>query len=233
MQRATETKASPPSSPVLSGDEWPTRERILREAALLFAVVGYRGTTTRKIAAAAGIRQPSLFHHFPSKRAVLEELLAYDLDATVAYSRALAGANGSAAVRLYRYIWWDVTCCIESPFDLRGLSAGSILDDPVFGKWRQDKEELHANIAAMIEQGIGAGEFVACDPHVAREVVTALSTETIRLHDVLPESAHDERQHAAASFVVRALMTNPAQLDAVRSEAVDADLTDWPPLGPR
>jgi AcrR family transcriptional regulator len=196
-------------------------------------VVGYRGTTTRQIAAAAGIRQPSLFHHFPSKQAVLEELLAYDLDATVAYSRALAGASGSAAVRLYRYIWWDVTCCIESPYDLRGLSAGSVLQDPVFEKWRRDKEELHANIAAMIEQGVGAGEFVACDVHVAREVVTALSTETIRLQDVLPRSAHDTRPHAAASFVVRALMADPAQLDAVRAEAVDADLTDWPLLGPR
>jgi AcrR family transcriptional regulator len=211
-----------------TGTEWPTRERILREAARLFAVVGYRGTTTRQIAAAAGIRQPSLFHHFPSKRAVLEELLAYDLDATVAYSRDLANASGRPAVRLYRYIWWDVTCCIESPFDLRGLSAGSILNDPAFGKWRQDKEELHANIVNMIEEGIKAGEFVPCDAHLAREVVTALSTETIRLHDVLPESAHEDRPHAAASFVLRALMVDPEALDEVRAQAVEAGATDWP-----
>src|SRR5581483_2006845 len=47
--------------------ERPTRERILYEASNLFAREGYHGTTTREIAAAVGVRQPSLFYHFPSK----------------------------------------------------------------------------------------------------------------------------------------------------------------------
>ncbi|MFD8382255.1 TetR/AcrR family transcriptional regulator [Streptomyces sp. NPDC059679] len=43
-----------------------TRRRILTEAALLFRRHGYRGTSTRQIAEAVGIKQPSLFHHFPT-----------------------------------------------------------------------------------------------------------------------------------------------------------------------
>ena len=52
-----------------------TRERILTEASRLFAERGYDGTSTRQIADAVGIRQPSLFHHFASKQAIMEELL--------------------------------------------------------------------------------------------------------------------------------------------------------------
>jgi AcrR family transcriptional regulator len=47
-----------------------TRERILREASRLFATRGYYGSSTRDIAAAVGIQQPSLFHHFPHKQAI-------------------------------------------------------------------------------------------------------------------------------------------------------------------
>lgn len=206
-----------------TAEDLPTRARILREAAQLFATTGYRATTTRQIAAAACIRQPSLFHHFVSKRAILEELLKFDLDATVAYSRELADDGSSAAVRLYRYIWWDLTACIESPYDLRGLSAGSILDEPAFVKWRRDRDELMANIARMIEQGAASGEFVQSDVQVAREVVTAMSVETIRLHGTLSRRALSGRPHAVASFILRALLTDPSELEAVRSAATEAN----------
>lgn len=68
-----------------------TAERILDEAEALFAERGYGGTTLRDVAAAVGIRNPSLYNHFASKEslyaAVLErgirpflELLATSVD---------------------------------------------------------------------------------------------------------------------------------------------------------
>lgn len=56
-----------------------TRERILEVAAKLFVERGFEATSVRDIAAAIGISNPSLYHHFSSKSALLEQLLAEPL----------------------------------------------------------------------------------------------------------------------------------------------------------
>jgi AcrR family transcriptional regulator len=58
----------------MKGEE--RRAAIVREAIRLFAKCGFRGTTTRKLAAAVGVTEPVLYQHFPSKedlyRAIIE-----------------------------------------------------------------------------------------------------------------------------------------------------------------
>lgn len=54
--------------------EEQTRTRILRSALRLFARQGYDGTTTRDLAADAGVAEGTLFRHFPNKKAILIEV---------------------------------------------------------------------------------------------------------------------------------------------------------------
>lgn len=58
-----------------------TRDQILAAAATVFAQHGFRGSTTRRIADAAGVNEVTLFRYFGSKDALLEE--AVRLDSTV------------------------------------------------------------------------------------------------------------------------------------------------------
>lgn len=53
-----------------------TRERILKAAGRLFAEQGYARTTTRAIAAAAGVNEVTLFRHFSSKQNLLRAFVA-------------------------------------------------------------------------------------------------------------------------------------------------------------
>ena len=53
-----------------------TAKRILESAARLFRIEGWDNTTTRDIAAAAGIANGTLFNYFPCKEAIAAELLA-------------------------------------------------------------------------------------------------------------------------------------------------------------
>jgi AcrR family transcriptional regulator len=72
------------------------RADILRTAIHLFAGKGFRGTTTRELAAAAGVTEPVLYQHFPSKKdlyAAIIEAKAGSAPSHAAELRALAASG--------------------------------------------------------------------------------------------------------------------------------------------
>jgi AcrR family transcriptional regulator len=77
---------TPESAAVLAGApedarRTDTRERILEVAARLFSERGFAGTSIRDIADALGVTKAALYYHFPSKDAILGELVAQPLAA--------------------------------------------------------------------------------------------------------------------------------------------------------
>ena len=52
-----------------------TKQRILEKALELFSTRGYDAVSVGEIADAVGIRAPSLYNHFPSKRAIFEAIV--------------------------------------------------------------------------------------------------------------------------------------------------------------
>ena len=61
----------------------------------LFAQKGYRATTVREIADAAGILSGSLYHHFDSKESIGDEILSSFLNEVLADYRAAVATAGS------------------------------------------------------------------------------------------------------------------------------------------
>ena len=67
------------------------RERILLSAATLFARKGVAATTVREIADEVGILSGSLYHHFESKEAIVDEVISsYLEDLRSRYKQVLA-----------------------------------------------------------------------------------------------------------------------------------------------
>ena len=67
-------------------DRTTTKEKIMRVAAKMFSERGYDKVTMREIATAVGINSASIYHHFPSKDAILKSLYGF-------YSEALREKN--------------------------------------------------------------------------------------------------------------------------------------------
>ncbi len=78
------------------------REQILDEALRLFAAHGAQNVTTRHIAKAVGISQPSLYAHFPSRDAIAVELCRRafaDLHSRLVAASSDAGATSFERLR--------------------------------------------------------------------------------------------------------------------------------------
>lgn len=73
------------------------REQLLETAASLFAVRGYAGATTSEIARAAGVTEPIIYRHFPSKRDLFIALIERTGEMTLKlWEHELAAAPDSA-----------------------------------------------------------------------------------------------------------------------------------------
>lgn len=68
------------------------RDLIVREAALLFDQKGYHQTTMADVAAAAGVRKPTLYHYVSSKDEILNWIHETFIDLLIDRQRARAGA---------------------------------------------------------------------------------------------------------------------------------------------
>jgi AcrR family transcriptional regulator len=81
------------------------RRAIVNAAVPLFARNGFTGTTTRELAAAAGVSEALLFRHFPSKQSLYREILALGCEGDPALERlATLPASTATLVCIVRFM---------------------------------------------------------------------------------------------------------------------------------
>ncbi|TXG90977.1 TetR/AcrR family transcriptional regulator [Rhodococcus rhodnii] len=71
-------------------DPHERRRQILDRAAEIFAVKGVAATSIRDIASAVGVRSGALYHYFPSKEAIVTEIVREYIDHIASRCRAVA-----------------------------------------------------------------------------------------------------------------------------------------------
>lgn len=204
-------------------DGQETSDRILRVAADLFAQKSYAGTTTRQIAEAVGIQQPSLFYHFPSKAHIVDALIEWDLGRIMPFVRELSVSPYPAAVRLYAYLAFDVGHLMESPFNLAGVYSDDVMGDPRFLKWRSLLEERRAVVRDTVQDGIDEGSFIEMSPALASETVTGVILGMLKFHSGLQDEQRVEHE-SVVSLVLRGLLRRPSELARLKGQGRKAML---------
>lgn len=108
-----------------------TRDRVLVEAARLFARRGFHGTTIEDLGAACGISGPALYKHFASKDEVLARLLVGISEQLLDGGRAVVDAVPDAAAAVRALVAFHADFATSEPDlirvqdrDLANLSAG-------------------------------------------------------------------------------------------------------------
>jgi AcrR family transcriptional regulator len=132
-------------------------------AAGLFAQKGFRATTVREIADAAGILSGSLYHHFDSKESIADEILSSFINDVLADYRAAAGGGGSA-----RAVIEQVVRSTSGTLSRHRAALAMLQNDwsyfsthERFGYLRKALGEIERTWITQFKRGIQAGEFRA------------------------------------------------------------------------
>ena len=132
------------------------RRRAIVDAAVpLFARKGFAGTTTRELAAAAGVSEALLFRHFPSKQSLYREILRLGCEGDPALEKlATLPPSTETAIGMVRFMVRRFvlgTDCERREMDLKmRLMLHSMLEDGDYAR------ELFAAIAPHVVPLFGA-----------------------------------------------------------------------------
>jgi AcrR family transcriptional regulator len=150
-----------------------TRQRIIEAATHLFATEGWESTTTRAIAAAAGIATGTLFNYFQSKEAIVAVLISEALADAEEELRSRRGEAESLEEELFTFVWTELSCLSEYRKFLPA-AAETILSP--LRRFAQDSpgESLRTNHLEAVEQIIVAHGVAGPLPAVTMQLYWTL-----------------------------------------------------------
>ena len=195
------------------------RQQLIEQAIRLFGTLGFRGTTTKAVAHAAGVSEAVIFRHFATKddlyKAILKQKMDQDgLDDTIAALRRHA-ARGEDDKLVFRLVDYVLKCYRRDPdfqkvmlfAALEGhdlAKAGAAYGVPLFGFLRE-----------YIVARQRAGVFRSGDPDLMVFGVVALPVHfaiVARLFSVEPGGRSNRRLAGEfTDFILGGLRPAPAQ----------------------
>jgi AcrR family transcriptional regulator len=157
-----------------------TRERILTTAEELLRRHGPNKTTVVDVARALEMSHANVYRHFASKSELQDAVAQRWLHKIMAPLRAIVAGKGSASDRLERWV-----------LALAAQKRAKVLDDPeLFATYHAVAQAardvvdahvaaLHADVVAIIRDGVAGAEFKVKDADAA---ATAVLNATARFH---------------------------------------------------
>lgn len=154
--------------------------RLLTAGVGCFATAGFMATTTRDITAGAGVSPAALYVHFPSKEAVLFEIvLAAHRDSLRVVREVEVCGDPADYLRtlVSHFVAWHARYHVAgrvSQYELSALSAEHF--DVIVGLRHRTIEVFHQAIA----RGRGVGAFPVVDEHRVVRAIVSLGVDLVR-----------------------------------------------------
>ena len=199
----------------------PTEEQILHAAGEVFAEFGFAGASTREIARRAGLRQPSLYHHFPNKAAMLTALIERAGEGSLAIFRKIDVLQAPAAVKLYSAVYLESRMLAGWPDYLKVVCQLPELRQPRHVHFIEIRDRIIAWYQKTIADGVAAGEFRTVDPLFVGWLINGANEAIFDQAPITPRLEPDAHARAVAGFVLCAVIGDPRQFDSI---VVAADL---------
>jgi AcrR family transcriptional regulator len=135
------------------------RERILSSAAALFASKGVAATTVREIADEAGILSGSLYHHFESKEAMVDEIVRSYLEDLHTRYKAVLDGDTDPRTRLHDLIVASLEVVEAHPHatEIYQNDVNYLAQIERFGYLKNAGREVQHAWLEVIGQGIAQG----------------------------------------------------------------------------
>ena len=155
--------------------------RILLAAATAFAERGFHATTTRDIAAQAGLSPAALYFYFRSKEEVLYQIATSTLDFTVEVAATEAKGPGSPGERLANLvrvltIWHTYNSQVGHVV----LYQTSALTPEHLADIAAKQREVSQVVRQVITDGVQSGDFDVSDTGAATIAVLSLCLDVAR-----------------------------------------------------
>lgn len=154
------------------------REEILDAAAELFTTQGFATTSTHQIADAVGIRQASLYYHFPSKTEIFLTLLTSTVAPSTRLAAGLNSSDASAPMRLWALVAAETRLLLSTRWNVGKLYQLPVAASEEFTEYHRQRTELREIFRSLSVEIAGDG-----DPRCDLPFHIALSVTEMRAND--------------------------------------------------
>ena len=198
----------------------PTREAILRAAGEVFAERGFAGASTREIARRAGLRQPSLYHHFPNKAAMLSALIEEAGEGSLRIFRRIDAIDAPPGVKLYRAVLLESRMLAGWPDYLKVVCQLPELRQPRHVHFIKIRDRIIAWYQKTIAAGVAADEFRAVDPEFVGWLINGANEAIFDQAPITPRLEADAHARSVADFVLHAVLGDPHRFGSIVAAAI-------------
>jgi AcrR family transcriptional regulator len=186
-------------------------EEILRCATALFAADGYQGVGMRAIAAAVGIRTPSLYHHFASKEEILYAISLRVTKDFIDERLPVLEGPGTPAQRLTACVRSHVVFFSEHRLEeLVGRRSMQQLAPEHHAEVRSWLRRYQRAINATLRDGVRRGDFEVADPEVTTVALLDMINGINSWYRPDGRLSIDQLADTYAELVVNHLLRRPA-----------------------